>query len=82
MVSPAPATSARSYITRAFGDRLAEARSAMEARAVPVLLGELNQVEFWLYRRFRPDVPEGAQGWGAKGAKGEILLDRIGSAAA
>jgi hypothetical protein len=28
---------------------------------------ELNRVGFRLYERFRPDVPEGAQGCGAKG---------------
>ena len=27
---------------------------------------ELDQVGFRLYDRFRPDVPEGTQGWGAK----------------
>jgi hypothetical protein len=35
---------------------------------------ELNRVAFRLYERFRPDVPEGAQGWGAKG---ELRMERI-----
>jgi hypothetical protein len=29
--------------------------------------GEINRVGFKLYERFRPDVPPGAEGWGAKG---------------
>jgi hypothetical protein len=27
---------------------------------------ELNRIGFTLYERFRPEVPEGAEGWGAK----------------
>jgi hypothetical protein len=27
---------------------------------------ELNRVGFRLYERFRPEVPEGVEGWGAK----------------
>ena len=38
---------------------------------------ELNRVGFRLYERFRPDVPDGALGWGAKG---ELHLERIGRA--
>jgi hypothetical protein len=40
---------------------------------------ELNRVGFRLYERFRPDVPEGAQGWGAKG---ELRVERIVGGAA
>ena len=75
---PASARSVQSYIARAFGDRLAEARAAMEALAASLPPAELNRVGFRLYERFRPDVPEGAQGWGAKG---EMRLERIRSAA-
>jgi hypothetical protein len=59
---PASDKSVQSYIARAFGDRLAEARGAMDALAVSLPLEELNRVGFRLYERFRPDVPEGAQG--------------------
>lgn len=38
---------------------------------------ELNRVGFHLYERFRPEVPAGAKGWGAKGV---LDLDRIRSA--
>ena len=64
---PASAKSVQSYIARAFGDRLDEVRAAMEALAASLPSEELNRVGFRLYERFRPDVPEGAQGWGAKG---------------
>jgi hypothetical protein len=70
----ASAKSVQSYVARAFGDRLAEARAAMEALAASLPAEELNRVGFRLYERFRPDVPEGAQGWGAKG---ELRVERI-----
>jgi hypothetical protein len=64
----------QSYIARAFGDRLADARAAMEGLAATLAPEELNRVGFRLYERFRPDVPEGAKGWGAKG---ELRLEQI-----
>ena len=35
---------------------------------------ELNRIGFRLYEGFRPEVPEGVTGWGAKG---ELRLERI-----
>ena len=75
---PASGKSVESYIARAFGDRLGEARTALEALAASLPPKELNRVGFRLYGRFRPDVPEGAQGWGAKG---ELRVERIVGAA-
>ncbi len=75
---PASAKSVHSYIVRAFGDRLGDARGAMEALAASLPPEELNRVGFRLYERFRPDVPEGAQSWGAKG---ELQVERIVGAA-
>jgi len=72
--NPASDRSVASYIARAFGDRLAEARGAMETLAASLPPEELNRVGFRLYERFRPDVPEGAPGWGAKG---ELRVERI-----
>ena len=62
------------YVRKAFGDRLPEVRAAMERLAASLPPEELNRVGFRLYERFRPEVPEGAQGWGAKG---ELRLERI-----
>ncbi len=55
---PASAKSVQSYIARAFGDRLAEARTAMEALAASLQPEELNRVGFRLYERFRPALFE------------------------
>ncbi len=74
---PASAKSVQSYIARAFGNRLTDARTAMEALAASLSPEELNRVGFRLYERFRPDVPEGVQGWGAKG---ELRLERVQAA--
>jgi len=75
---PTSARSVQTYIARAFGDRLTEARAAMEALAVSLPPEELNRIGFRLYARFRPDVPEGTRGWGAKG---ELRVERIAEAA-
>ncbi len=69
---PASAKSVAPYITPAFGDRLGQARGAIEALAASLPPEELNRVGF------RPDVPEGAQGWGAKR---ELRVERIVGAA-
>jgi hypothetical protein len=63
---PASATGVRTYLTRAFGDRLGGVRAAMEALAASLPPDELTRVGFRLYGRFRPEVPEGVVGWGAK----------------
>lgn len=59
----------RRYITRAFGNRLDEVRQAMEELATA-----FEPIGFRLRERFRPEVPEGVRGWGAKG---ELRLERI-----
>jgi len=74
---PASAKSVQTYIARAFGDRLAEVREAMEAVAASLPPKELTRIGFRLYERFRPDVPVGAEGWGAKGG---LRIERIRSA--
>jgi hypothetical protein len=63
---PQSPASVRAYLSRAFGDRLGEVRAAMEALASSLPPDELNRVGFRLYERFRPEVPEGVEGWGAK----------------
>ena len=75
---PAPAEPVRNYVSRAFGNRLTEAREAMQALAASLPPGELNRIGFRLYERFRPEVPDGVKGWGAKGA---LHLERIREAA-
>jgi hypothetical protein len=53
---------------------LADAPAAMDGLAATLAPEELNPLGFRLYQQFRPDVPEGAQG---RGAKGELRLERI-----
>ena len=64
-------------LARAFGDRLGEVRNAMEALAAALPPDELDRVGFRLYERFRPEVPEGVEGWGAKA---ELRIERIARA--
>ena len=71
---PMAAQGARSYIARAFGDRLNEVRDEMVALAASLAPNELNRVGFRLYEHFRPDVPKGAAGWDANGV---LHMERI-----
>ena len=67
---------ARAYVERAFGESLPTVRRAMEHLAASLPLEELNRVGFRLYERFRPEVPEGARGWGAKGTLDLTRIER------
>lgn len=75
---PASPDAVRRYLAKAFGDRLADVRAAMTAAAATVPPERLNQLGFRIYEGFRPDIAAGAQGWGAKG---QLSLDRVQSAA-
>jgi hypothetical protein len=67
------------YLAGKFGDRLEEARRTMAELAAAVSDEDLHRRGFHLYERFRPAVPEGESGWGAKGV---LELERIRTAAA
>ena len=62
------------YLESKFGDALAEVRKAMTELANALKPDELAQRGLGLYEQFRPVIPEGARGWGAKG---ELDLDGI-----
>jgi len=66
--------SVQKYLEQKFGESLPAVRQAMEklARAMPPKV--LEDRAFSLYLRFRPSVPEGTAGWGAKG---ELDLEAI-----
>jgi hypothetical protein len=74
---PVDPDSVRRYFTTKFGEDLEEVSSAMEdleevSSAMEDLAGsydpeELNNVAFRLYEKFRPEIPKGSKGWGAKG---------------
>ncbi|MGO8929289.1 MAG: hypothetical protein ACLQU3_20675 [Limisphaerales bacterium] len=55
------------YLEGKFGDALPEVRKAMTELANALTLDELAQKGFGLYEQFRPVIPEGVKGWGAKG---------------
>ena len=75
LVQPA---SVERYLAGKFGGHLAAARSAMTQLAKALPPRELAERAFQLYEEFRPEVPPGERGWGAKGV---LDLDRITSMA-
>ncbi len=71
---PISPESVKRYLENKFGDRLDDVREAMEQLASAYEPQELARVAFDLYEQFRPEVPQGIRGWGAKGA---LRLDLI-----
>ncbi|HVO14848.1 MAG TPA: hypothetical protein VMV26_06525 [Alphaproteobacteria bacterium] len=61
-----PASVAR-YLDAKFGDALGDTKSAMTALARSLPPGDLATEAYWLYEKFRPEVPAGVRGWGAAG---------------
>ena len=59
--------SAVGYLEGKFGDDLGAVRSAMERLAKSYPPKELAEHGFGLYEQFRPHIPAGVKGWGAKG---------------
>ena len=55
------------YLDSKFGDALPKTRKAMTELASAFEPDELAERGFSLYEQFRPQIPEGASGWGAKG---------------
>jgi hypothetical protein len=74
--TPESHESVERYLAGGFGPALEAARSAMRALARSRHPQELAQVAFSLYESFRPEVPRGQAGWGAKGM---LDLERIRS---
>jgi hypothetical protein len=62
------------YLTQKFGSALPDVEAAMHALARAYPPKRLAAVGFDLYERFRPVIPEGTRGWGAKG---RLDLDTI-----
>jgi hypothetical protein len=55
------------YLAEKFGPALEDVRKAMRTLAQVFGPKELNDKGFALYERFRPAIPNGVRGWGAKG---------------
>jgi len=72
------AESVQKYLQQKFGEDLDEARTAMEKLAKAYTPKQLESEAYNLYEKFRPKIPEGTKGWGAKG---DLDLDYISSLA-
>jgi hypothetical protein len=71
---PVTPSSVEKYLTSKFGEALPQVRAAMAALAKSRTPERLADEGFRLYERFRPEVPAGEGGWGAKGA---LSLEKI-----
>ena len=67
------------YLSHKFGDNLDSVKEAMEGLAGACGPDDLAERAFASYERFRPAIPAGKKGWGAKG---QLDLDLIRSLAA
>jgi hypothetical protein len=64
---PIDPQSVKKYLREKFGAALEDVQRAMRTLAQAFESKELNDKAFALYERFRPNIPEGVRGWGAKG---------------
>ncbi len=64
---PVVPESCQAYLESKFGEHLAAVRAAMEELARSLKPDALEVRAFPLYAQFRPEIPEGVKGWGAKG---------------
>jgi hypothetical protein len=67
----------RRYLDDKFGDDLGRVWTAMRRLAKSYTPKELAERAFGLYERFRPSIPEGVKGWGAKGNLDLGLIERL-----
>ncbi len=73
---PIDPDSVERYLEEKFGERLEDARTAMRALAKASDKETLAAEAYSLYEKFRPRIPSGTKGWGAKGT---LDLDLIRS---
>ena len=71
---PVSPESVEKYLKSKYGESLSEVRAAMTKLAKSRSVGVLLDEAFHLYEQFRPSVPAGESGWGAKGT---LSLARI-----
>lgn len=65
--APVQPASVQRYLEGKLGTALPEVRQAMEELAAAYTADELEERAYGLYVRFRPEVPAGKRGWGARG---------------
>jgi hypothetical protein len=64
---PVAPESVQRYLASKFGEALEDTTDAMRALAEAMDAEALAERAYALYEDFRPEVPAGARGWGAKG---------------
>src|ERR1022692_1520244 len=69
--------SVRRYLDSKFGENLKAVQSAMQKLAKAYKPSELAHDAYPLYERFRPDIPAGKKGWGAKGDLDLGLIEKL-----
>jgi len=75
---PIEAKSVERYLESKFGESLESVRAAMRDLAKSFRPEQLMKNAFTLYEKFRPGIPAGVTGWGAKG---KLDVERIRSLA-
>jgi hypothetical protein len=73
---PVEPKSVERYLESKFGESLRIVRAAMRDLAKAFRPEQLMRNAFTLYEKFRPAIPEGVTGWGARG---KLDIDRIRS---
>jgi hypothetical protein len=73
---PVDPAAVQRYLEKKFGDDLDRVKSAMRDLAGSFEPEELSDRAYSLYEEFRPVIPKGTRGWGAKG---DLDLDLIRS---
>jgi len=71
---PIEADKARVYVEGKFGEHLDAVLAAMQELANSLEPDALAECAYSMYERFRPEIPRGKRGWGAKG---DLSLDLI-----
>ncbi len=75
---PIDPTAVTTYLEKRFGDDLPAVRDAMRALAKAFEPSELADEAYPLYEEFRPAIPPGKRGWGAKGDLDLNLIRSLG----
>jgi len=69
------------YLESKFGDDLQAVREAMADVAAALAPDALNDAAYGFYERFRPEIPKGKRGWGAKGVLDLDFVRSLGTEA-
>jgi hypothetical protein len=75
--TPIDPDSVQRYLDDKFGENLKAVQSAMQKLAKAYKPSELAHDAYPLYERFRPQIPAGVKGWGAKGNLDLALIGKL-----